>query len=173
MKHKSIIITGLAILLSASAHASTSVVLAVGTNQYSELIGGPAVVTTRQLTISPGEVLAWHYHPGHVFTVIKQGTLTVEDGCGGEEVFTAGQAFEEKPFRVHRGKNLGTNDMVDIQTFVVPLGFPTTFNTPNNERLCGPPQTVEDCKNGGWMNFNWPRTFTSQGDCEQYVVTGK
>ena len=64
MKHKSIIIAGLAILLNVSAQASTSVVIAVATNQYSELIGGPAVVTTRQLTIAPGEVLAWHYHPG-------------------------------------------------------------------------------------------------------------
>jgi quercetin dioxygenase-like cupin family protein len=173
MKHKSIIIAGLAVLLSVSAQASTSVVLAVGTNQYSELIGGPAVVTTRQLTITNGEVLTWHYHPGRVFTVIKQGTLTVEDGCGGEEVYTAGQAFEEQFLRVHRGKNLGTNDVVDIQTFIVPLGFPTTVQIPNNERLCGPPQTVEDCKNGGWMNFNHPRTFSSQGDCEQYVITGK
>src|SRR5262245_37884645 len=88
MKHKSIIIAGLAILLSVSAQASTSVILAVGTNLYSELIGGPAVVTTRQLTITNGEVLPWHYHPGRVFTVVKQGTLTVEDGCGGVEVYT-------------------------------------------------------------------------------------
>jgi quercetin dioxygenase-like cupin family protein len=173
MKCKSMIIAGLGILLSVSAQAATNVTIAVATNLYSELIGGPAVVTTRQLTIAPGEILPWHYHPGHVFTLLKQGTLTVEDGCGGVEVYTAGQAFEEQPFRVHRGKNLGTNDVVDIQTFVVPLGFPTTFNTPNNERLCGPPQTFEDCKNGGWMMFNWPRTFTSQGDTEQYVITGK
>jgi len=38
MKHKSIIIAGLAILLNVSAQASTSVVIAVATNQYSELI---------------------------------------------------------------------------------------------------------------------------------------
>src|SRR5262245_29600465 len=111
MKRKSIISAGLGILLTVSAHASHSAVIAFPTNQYSALIGGPAVVTTRQLTIAPGEVLAWHYHPGFVFTLVKQGTLTVEDGCGGEEVYTAGQAFEEQPFRVHRGKNLGTNDV--------------------------------------------------------------
>src|SRR5262245_66589791 len=127
MKHKFIIIAGLAILTSVAGQASTSVILAVATNQYSELLGGPAVVTTRQLTITNGEVLTWHYHPGHVFTVVKQGTLTVEDGCGGVEVYTAGMAFEEQPLRVHRGKNLGTNDVVDIQTFIVPLGFPSTI----------------------------------------------
>jgi quercetin dioxygenase-like cupin family protein len=173
MKHKSIIIAGLATLLSASAYASTSVVIAVGTNEHSALLGGPAVVTTRQLTIAPGEVLAWHYHPCVVITIIKQGTLTVEDGCGGVEVFTTGQSFEEEPFRVHHGMNLGTNDVISIQTFVAPPGTPTTVQTPNNQRLCGAPQTVEECKNGGWMKFNFPRTFTSQGDAEQYVITGK
>src|SRR4030095_14120374 len=109
MKHKSIMIAGLAILSSVGARAATSVTIAVGTNQYSELIGGPAVVTTRQLTIAPGEVLTWHYHPGHVFTVVKQGTLTVEDGCGGFEVFTAGEDIAEEPSCVHHGAHLGAH----------------------------------------------------------------
>jgi quercetin dioxygenase-like cupin family protein len=173
MKSKSIIIAGLATLLSVSAYASSTVVIAVGTNQFSELLGGPAVTTMRQLTIAPGEVLAWHYHPALVLTVIKQGTLTVEDGCGGVEVFKTGDSFEEEPFRVHHGMNLGTNDVISIQTFVAPPGIPTTVQTPNNQPFCGAPQTVEECKNGGWMKFNFPRTFTSQGDAEQYVLTGK
>jgi len=173
MKSKSIIIAGLAILLSVSAYASSTVVIAVGTNQYSALLGGPAVVTTRQLTITPGEVLAWHYHPCIVITIIKQGTLTVEDGCGGVEVFKAGDSFEEEPFRVHHGMNLGSEDVISIQTFVAVPGTPTTVQTPNNQPLCGAPQTVEECKNGGWMKFNFPRKFTSQGDAEQFVLTGK
>lgn len=37
----------------------------------------------------------------------------------------------------------------------------------------GPPTTKDQCKNGGWMNFNTPRTFKNQGDCIQYVNTGK
>jgi predicted extracellular nuclease len=36
----------------------------------------------------------------------------------------------------------------------------------------GPP-TKEQCKNGGWQFFNYPRTFTNQGDCIQYANTGK
>jgi hypothetical protein len=35
------------------------------------------------------------YQPGYAFNLIKSGTLIVEDGCGGEETHTAGQAFEE------------------------------------------------------------------------------
>jgi hypothetical protein len=37
----------------------------------------------------------------------------------------------------------------------------------------GPPQNKEQCKNGGWMRFNFPRTFRSQGDCIQFVNTGR
>jgi TolB protein len=37
----------------------------------------------------------------------------------------------------------------------------------------GPPQTKEQCKNGGWMRFDFPRRFRNQGDCIQFVNTGK
>lgn len=36
----------------------------------------------------------------------------------------------------------------------------------------GPP-TKDQCKNGGWQFFNYPRTFNNQGDCIQFVNTGK
>ncbi len=51
-----------------------------------------------------------------------------------------GQAFEEVEGRVHRAKNLGTEEVVVYNTFIVPEGDPTTVNTPNNERQCGPPR---------------------------------
>ncbi len=37
----------------------------------------------------------------------------------------------------------------------------------------GPPTNKDQCKNGGWQFFNYPRTFNNQGDCIQYVNTGK
>jgi len=39
--------------------------------------------------------------------------------------------------------------------------------------LVGPPTSKDQCKNGGWMTFNSPRAFKNQGDCIQYVNTGK
>ncbi|HEY2933515.1 MAG TPA: cupin domain-containing protein [Acidobacteriota bacterium] len=131
---------GLSVLFLAgimSTYAATTAVIAVGTIPHSELFDGPATLTVRQLVISPGEVLAWHYHPGRAYNVIKRGTLTVEDGCGQEEVFKAGEAFEETELHVHRAKNLGTEDVEVYNTFIVPQGNPTTVNTPNNERRCG------------------------------------
>jgi hypothetical protein len=37
----------------------------------------------------------------------------------------------------------------------------------------GPPKFKDQCKNGGWSKFNVPRTFKNQGDCIQFVNTGK
>jgi hypothetical protein len=37
----------------------------------------------------------------------------------------------------------------------------------------GPPQNKDQCKNGGWQRFDTPRTFTNQGDCIQFVNTGR
>jgi quercetin dioxygenase-like cupin family protein len=120
-----------------STQAATTLIVAVGTIAHSELFNAPATVTVRQILISPGEVLPWHYHPGRAYNIIKRGALTVEDGCGLEEQFKAGQAFEETEFHVHRTKNLGTEEVEVYNTFVVLEGSPTTVNIPNNERRCG------------------------------------
>lgn len=37
----------------------------------------------------------------------------------------------------------------------------------------GPPTNKDQCKKDGWMSFNVPRKFKNQGDCIQYVNTGK
>lgn len=150
--------------------AQTTNVLAVGTIPHSELFDGPATVTVRTLTINPGNSLTWHYHPGYAFNVVKSGTLTVEDGCGGEETLVPGDAFEEMDGRVHRAKNLSTTEPVVVyNTFIVPQGKPTTRNIPGNERRCGPPEDADECKNDGWMKFTHPQIFASQGQCVEFV----
>ena len=163
---------GVIVLFGTIAYASSTLVIAVGTIPYSELFNGPATVTVRQLLIAPGEVLAWHYHPGRAYNVIKRGVLTVEDGCGEQEVLTPGQAFEEVDGRVHRAKNLGAEELEIYNTFIVPQGNPTTVNIANNERRCGPPRNINECQNG-WINFTQPRSFSNQGDCIQYITTGQ
>ena len=114
-KNKLAVATGLGavVLVSLIAYAATTVVVAVGTIPHSELLNGPATVTFRTISFAPGEVAAWHYHPGPLFNVVTRGTVTVEDGCGEEQAFTVGQAFEEGG-RVHRPKNLGTEDNLRV-----------------------------------------------------------
>jgi TolB protein len=42
-------------------------------------------------------------------------------------------------------------------------------NTPGT----GPPTGPDQCKNGAWQQFDVPRKFKNQGDCIQFVLTGK
>ena len=157
-------------LFAAVVYAATTIILAVGTIPESAFFGGPATVTVRTLTIQPGEVLPWHYHPGYAFNVVRSGVLTVEDGCSQQdETLTAGQAFEETQGHVHRAKNLGTEPVVVYNTFVVPQGRPTTVNIPNNERKCGPPSDLDECMDDRWEMFSWPSTFNNQGECVAYL----
>jgi quercetin dioxygenase-like cupin family protein len=159
------------VILAGAVYAATTLILAVGTIPESGFFGDPATVTVRTLTIPPGEVGAWHYHPGYAFNVVKSGVLTVENGCGGgDENLTPGQAFEELEGDIHRAKNLGTEPVVVYNTFVMPQGKPTTINTTGNERLCGPPAKIDDCKLDGWRNFSHPQTFDDQGSCIKWVL---
>jgi quercetin dioxygenase-like cupin family protein len=176
LRSKLALVVGLSIVILSGviAYAASTLILAEGTIPHSELVDGPAKVTVRTLTIPPGETLAWHYHPGYAFNVVKSGTLTVEDGCGGEETLvatdTSNNAFEEMDGRVHRAKNLSsTEDVVVYNTFLVPQGRPTTVNILGNQRRCGPPSDVNECKDEGWAMFTHPRSFIDQGDCVQYV----
>ncbi len=159
-----------ALILGVAVYAATNVTIADGTYSYFEPFNGPATTRMRTLTIAPGEVLGWHNHPGvGAYTIVKEGTLTSEDGCGGERVYHAGQAFLEPSGRVHRGKNLTSQQVITAQTFIVPVGTPFTIDT---GQVCGRPISVNECSHNGWMNFNYPRTFGSQGDCVHFVLNG-
>lgn len=161
-----------AIFAGPAAYAATSQTVGTGTMEYSKEVGGPATLFIRTLTIAPGEVLPWHHHPGiGAYTTVVSGTLIIEDGCGGEVVYTQGDAFLEAPNRVHRGKNLTDANVVTAQTFLVPLGMQTTVMHP--QRMCGVPRTVKECLHDRWRAFDFPRYFINQGDCLKFVITGR
>ena len=161
-----------ALIIGITVYAAVNVTIADGVYAYFDQFNGPASTRMRTLTIAPGEILGWHNHPGiGAYTIVKQGTLTVEDGCGFETVYTQGQAFVEPAGRVHRGKNLTGDPVITAQTFITPLGTPFTIDTPPN--ACGRPLKVSECVNNGWEQFNYPRTFKSQGDCVSFVINGE
>jgi quercetin dioxygenase-like cupin family protein len=162
---KKVIVIGLGALLLGgvvSAYAATSLIRGTGTMAQYDPFGGPATMTARSLFIEANEVLPWHYHPGiGAYTIVKTGTLTVQDGCGGEVVYTQGTALIEPPGRVHRGI-AGDVAVETVQTFLVPVGSAFSVNVP---KACGAPLEVDECKDNGWTAFDFPRTFSSQGDC--------
>ena len=151
-------------------YASTiAVILGVGTNADAPIVDGPATVTFRHLTTTPGDVGAWHYHPGFVHNVVVGGAVKIEDGCGEEQTYTTGQAFETSEGRVHRAINEGTVDAVEYNVFIRDEGKPLTRFIPNNERRCGPVRTKAECQGGGWQQFNFPFSFENQGQCILYA----
>lgn len=54
----------------------------------------------------------------------------------------------------------------ETQTFTNGSNIPATI-------LIGPPTNANQCKNNGWSKFNFPKKFKNQGNCVQYVNTGK
>ncbi len=130
-------IGSLAYLFGPTAYAAVINVIAVGSLAESEILdGAPAIVTVRTISFAPGEVGVWHYHPGPLFNVVTQGTVTLEDGnCGPDRSFGPGQAFEEGG-RIHRPRNNGEEATFAYQTFVTPQGAPATINLPNFVPRC-------------------------------------
>jgi|SRR5215831_11256913 len=163
-------VIGVSLLVIGAVHAAITIERWDGTSNNIGLWNGPATLTARTLRTPAGETTGpWHYHPGHVYNVVRQGTITIEDGCGTVQSFSAGQAFETSEGRVHRAYNLGGADAIESNMFVGPPGRPITVFIPSNERRCGPPSTVDECKGDGWASFNHPSQFANQGQCVEYV----
>ena len=164
------LVIGISLLVIGAVYASVALELWVGTSDHIGLWNGPSTLTARTLKTPVGESTGpWHYHPGYVYNVVRQGTITVEDGCGSVQAYSAGQAFETSDGRVHRAYNVGGVDAIESNMFVGPPGRPITVLIPNNERRCGPPRSVDECKGDGWASFNHPSQFANQGQCVDFV----
>jgi len=166
---KLVLLTGASLLAIGSVVAYAAMVTIQGEGSSDEigLWGGSATLTARKLVTPVGETTGgWHYHPGYVYNVVTEGTITVEDGCGEVREYSAGQAFEKTDGRVHRAYNLGAVDAVEYSMFINRPG--TMLGKPVPQR-CGPPRIVDECKEGGWQTFDHPAPFASQGECVAYV----
>jgi len=164
------LILGVSVLVIGVTYAAIVVERWDGTSNHIGLWNGPATLTARTLKTPVGETTGlWHYHPGFVYNVVRQGTITIEDGCGKVQSYSAGQAFETSEGRVHRAYNLGSEDAIESNMFVSPAGRPITINIPDHQRRCGPPSSVDECKGDGWASFNHPSSFANQGQCIDYV----
>jgi quercetin dioxygenase-like cupin family protein len=168
------IATAVFITASVVVYAAITVFRQDAFSDYIGLRGGPAQLTARVLVTPVGETTgAWHYHPGNVYNVVTEGTITIEDGCGQINHYSAGEAFETSEGRVHRAYNLGTVDAKEYNMFIGPPGRPIGVNIPNNEHRCGPPSVVAECVRGNWATFTHPFPFVNQGACIAYVNNRK
>jgi hypothetical protein len=89
---------------------------------------------TKQITIAPGGSTGWHWHPGRVFGVIREGTLTHDmANCTEDGIHPVGSPVTEGtgPENVHIGRNLGPDPVVMWVSYIVPAGSPLTTDVPN------------------------------------------
>ncbi len=112
----------------------TGVILAQGESDDGIVIRGRGTtdVVVREITVQPGGSTGWHYHDGQLIAVVKQGTLTrTMDDCS-VEVTPAGGSFVEPRGRnhVHIGRNLGTEPVILMVTYVLPEGKPLSQDAP-------------------------------------------
>jgi Right handed beta helix region len=68
----------------------------------------------------------------------------------------------------------GTGEpIIDPDGVVAYSPFLTSLSGCAPVQQVGPPTNKDQCKGDGWMSFNVPKKFKNQGDCIQYVNTGK
>lgn len=123
---------GMAVLVPSSAAATPSAGIEATTLVQSTLNGKDYV--TRELTIAPGGTTGWHYHPGQVFGVVKDGTLTHYNGdCSVDGVYHAGDAISEGSGTgyIHEGRNEGTTPVVMWVLYIKPAGSALAVDMPN------------------------------------------
>lgn len=89
---------------------------------------------TKEITIAPGGSTGWHWHPGRVFGVIREGTLTHDTSkCTSDGVYPTGAPITEAtgPNNVHIGRNLGPDPLVMWVVYIVPAGGPLAIDAPD------------------------------------------
>lgn len=109
-----------------------------GTNLEVETLSQSTVngedFVTKEITIAPGGSTGWHWHPGRVFGVIREGTLThnVAD-CSEDAVYPTGSPVTEGsgPNEVHIGRNLGPDPVVMWVVYIDSAGSALSTDVPN------------------------------------------
>lgn len=98
-----------------------------------DIIGQPIVyppgtpkVTSAIVVIPPGKDTGWHTHEVPLFVHVLDGTVTVDYGSKGTNVYKAGETFMEAMNWPHNGIN---NEDVPLRLLVVYMGSDEKTNT--------------------------------------------
>ena len=100
---------------------------------FDKVIGNTDYVL-KEITLAPGGSTGWHYHPGPVRAIVKQGTLTHNmSDCSVDGIYRPGGFIQEQsgPGYVHIGRNLGTTPVVLEVFYQDPVGQPLAVDAPN------------------------------------------
>lgn len=89
---------------------------------------------SKQLTIAPGGTTGWHYHPGQIYGLVREGTLThYRSDCSIDGVYETGASISEAsgPGYVHMGRNEGSTPLVLWVLYIDPAGSPLAIDAPD------------------------------------------
>ena len=110
----------------------SSALLAKGTSPDGIAVSGNGStdVVVAEIAIAPGGSTGWHFHDGQVIAVVKSGTLTRTLSDCTTEVTRPGGSFVEPAGRQHPhvGRNLGSEPVVLLVTYVLPAGQPLSHD---------------------------------------------
>ena len=82
------------VLVPGVSHATPSSGVS-STTLYERTVDG-TTYTLKRITISPGGTTGWHYHPGTVYGIVREGTLTHSDAdCATVGVYSSGDTITE------------------------------------------------------------------------------
>ena len=100
-----------------------------------EVKAHPAMdVAMQQINFPVGSQSTWHTHPGPVFIIVSQGTMTFyesDDPTCTPEVKTAGQGFLDKGEHAHIARNESGAPAQTVVTYLVPQGVPLRHDEQN------------------------------------------
>ena len=89
-------------------------------------VDGPTQVAFRRITLAPGAGTGLHCHDGQLIALVEAGVFTHYAPVypTGVHEYVAGESLVEGADYSHEGKNLGTEDVVLLVTYVIAEGEP-------------------------------------------------
>lgn len=94
----------------------------------------PMDIAVQQIVFAPGSQSGWHGHPGPVFILVVQGTMTFyesgDPSCT-PIVRTAGQGYLDQGGDAHIARNETTLEARNIVTYFAPPGATLRIDKPN------------------------------------------
>jgi quercetin dioxygenase-like cupin family protein len=86
------------------------------------------------LSFAPGANSGWHHHPGIIWVLVEQGSVTITDANCQTTTYSAGQVFLEGGDEPMLAGNTGSTTAVVYNMQVVPHGDP--FKIPDQAPAC-------------------------------------
>ena len=98
---------------------------------------GGLEVATQTIVFPVGSQSGWHTHPGPVFIVVQDGTMTFYEADCSKTVVSAGHGFLDTGLEPHIARNESTAPALNVVTYLVPPGAGALRTNTDPPPSCG------------------------------------